>query len=152
MRRERGFTLIELLIVVAIIGVIAAIAIPNLLNAINRGRQKATMGDMRTIATAIEAYAVDYGRYPRAITSRANLATFISPTYIKFIPMSDGWNNMWYMRSDANGTEYSIASYGRDATANVGSWTTPGTTSTFDADIVYSNGTFWKYPSGIQTD
>ena len=53
MRKERGFTLIELLIVVAIIGIIAAIAIPNLLNAIHRGRQKRTMADMRTVATAI---------------------------------------------------------------------------------------------------
>ncbi|OYV98709.1 MAG: hypothetical protein B7Z68_00255, partial [Acidobacteria bacterium 21-70-11] len=48
MRKQKGFTLIELLIVVAIIGIIAAIAIPNLLNAINRGRQKRTMADMRS--------------------------------------------------------------------------------------------------------
>ena len=65
MKRQKGFTLIELLIVVAIIGIIAAIAIPNLLNAINRGRQKRTMSDIRSIATAMEAYSVDFNFYPK---------------------------------------------------------------------------------------
>src|SRR6266704_329694 len=70
MRKEKGFTLIELLIVVAIIGIIAAIAIPNLLNAIDRGKQKRTMADERSIGTAVESYAVDNNFYPK------NLNTF----------------------------------------------------------------------------
>ena len=63
-RGQKGFTLIELLIVVAIIGIIAAIAIPNLLSAVQRGKQKRTMGDMRTLGSAIMAYNIDNSQYP----------------------------------------------------------------------------------------
>lgn len=151
MRRERGFTLIELLIVVAIIGVIAAIAIPNLLNAINRGRQKATMGDMRTMATAIEAYAVDYGKYPRGITAIGSITPFLETTYIKKLPLRDGWGNPFYMVTTDSGLDYTLASYGRGGTAETAFWDTSATTNDFDNDILYSNGSFWRYPSGIQT-
>lgn len=63
--RSRGFTLIELLIVVAIIAVLAAIAVPNLLLAQARAKVSRVQADMRTVATALESYAVDCGnRYP----------------------------------------------------------------------------------------
>ena len=65
-RRQSGFTLIELLIVIAIIGILAAIAIPNLLNAVQRGKQKRTMADMKALAVALEAYKVDNSVYPAA--------------------------------------------------------------------------------------
>ncbi len=60
----RGFSLIELLIVAAIIGLIAAIAIPNLVNAIQRGRQARTVGDARGLATSVAMYQQDYAKYP----------------------------------------------------------------------------------------
>jgi prepilin-type N-terminal cleavage/methylation domain-containing protein len=64
LRGLHGFTLIELLIVVAIIAILAAIAVPNFLEAQTRAKVSRAKADMRTIATATEAYAVDYNRYP----------------------------------------------------------------------------------------
>ncbi len=61
---RRGFTLIELLIVVAIIAILAAIAVPNFLEAQTRSKVSRCKADMRSLATAIEAYCVDNNLYP----------------------------------------------------------------------------------------
>lgn len=62
---RRAFTLIELLIVVAIIAILAAIAVPNFLLAQTRAKASRAVSDQRTIATALETYAVDSnGKYP----------------------------------------------------------------------------------------
>ncbi len=63
MQRRKGFTLIELLIVVAIIAILAAIAIPNFLEAQVRAKVSRAKADMRSITTAIEAYFVDHNKY-----------------------------------------------------------------------------------------
>ncbi|HET6372630.1 MAG TPA: type II secretion system protein GspG [Candidatus Polarisedimenticolia bacterium] len=143
-RKEEGFTLIELLIVVAIIGIIAAIAIPNLLNAIDRGKQKRTMADLRSIGTSIEAYAVDNNNYPTA-TDVGTLGLAITPVYIKTMPDNDGWNHLFQVASATNA--YTIYSQGKDGT---GTTCTAGVTTNFQDEICFVNGQFLRYPQGTQ--
>jgi len=64
MNKKAAFTLIELLIVVAIIAILAAIAVPNFLEAQVRSKVSRVMSDMRTIAVAIECYTVDNNKPP----------------------------------------------------------------------------------------
>ena len=61
---RKGLTLIELLIVVAIIAVLAAAAVPNLLEAQIRAKATRAVADIRAVATGLEAYCVDHGAYP----------------------------------------------------------------------------------------
>ena len=145
MKSQKGFTLIELLIVVAIIGIIAAIAIPNLLNAIQRGKQKRTMGDIRTIATAVESYSIDNNQYPNTSGATANLSAFLEPTYIKKLPTQDGWNNAFQYDTDT--TEYTLTSYGKDGSA---SGPASGGTTDFRHDQIFSTGSFVTWAEGTQ--
>ncbi len=62
--KTKGFTLIELLIVVAIIAILAAIAVPNFLEAQTRSKVSRVKADLRSVATAMEAYYVDNNVYP----------------------------------------------------------------------------------------
>ncbi|HKN47795.1 MAG TPA: type II secretion system protein GspG [Candidatus Polarisedimenticolia bacterium] len=144
----QGFTLIELLIVVAIIGIIAAIAIPNLLNALDKGKQKRTMSDMRTICTAIEAYATDNSLYPKNATTWAALKANVDPYFIKSPPDADGWSTPWETTTSALGLDYSFVSLGKDSTSGT---RTGGRTTDFNCDIVFYTGQFFQWPEGTQT-
>ena len=158
-RQETGFTLVEILIVVAIVGIIAAIAIPNLMTAMQRAKQKRTMADIRAIAMAWESRAVDHGSFSTAgaglslcctvSVSMSQMLDAMEPTYMHPLPRRDGWSNEFEFNINNDGTQYLIRSYGnhsvRDASV-VG-----GGTQHVDCDIVYSGGQFLQYPEGVQT-
>ena len=145
-KKEQGFTLIELLIVVAIIGIIAAIAIPNLLNAIDRGKQKRTMADLRSLGTAVETYSIDNNIYPAAANIGA-LTTQVEPIYIRTAPENDGWNRQFVVTSVNAG--YTIGSGGKDGggltVVNGG-----GSTGSFNDAIIFIDGQFVQWPEGQQ--
>ncbi len=93
--RRSGFTLIELLIVVAIIGILAAIAVPNFLNAQIRAKVARAEADMRNITTALESYRLDNNKYPPAsladgVTRRTVFSRYASLTtpvaYMSAVP------------------------------------------------------------------
>ena len=72
--RMRAFTLIELLIVVAIIAILAAIAVPNFLEAQTRSKVARCAADMRSLRTAIESYRVDNNKYPETDIGETDIA------------------------------------------------------------------------------
>lgn len=144
---SRGFSLVELLIVCAVIGLIAAIAIPNLVNAIQRGRQSRTIGDLRGLATAVGMYQQDYAKFPLAssLGSITEIEDSIRP-YMGSVSRIDGWQRAFLYQSD--GDDYTLVSYGMNGTADQ-PWT-QGPIHYFDDDLVVQGGSFMQWPEGVQ--
>ena len=142
MRKSKGFTLIELLIVVAIIGIIAAVAIPNLNRAINKGKQKATMADMKQIGTFLSDFWMENDEYPMVKDMNA-LAKLLEPKYTRQLKRRDSWDHQFYY--NATSESYTIASCGKGGPDICISPASTDYNSVFDT-IIFADGVFVQGP------
>ena len=96
MKRERGFTLIELMIVVVIIGILAAIAIPNFISMQARAREGSTKSNMHAVQLAAEDYSVQNdGRYAATAAEVITLLPSAGAGFTNPFDKSTGANNAW---------------------------------------------------------
>jgi prepilin-type N-terminal cleavage/methylation domain-containing protein len=163
--RQKGFTLIELLIVVAIIGIIAALLIPNFLDALQKAKQKRTVADIRNTGTAMfswltdqvgaaaagqAATSVDLGSYGGTV-SVTTMTSILTPQYLQAMPVMDGWKHAYeYYLNTGNPLAknvMAIRSGGRDGSFIGASYTVTSFDPTnYDQDIVWADGFFVRWP------
>jgi type II secretion system protein G len=167
--RQKGFTLIELLIVVAIIGIIAALLIPNFLDSLQKAKQKRTVADVRNTGTALMAWLTDIAQASAAGRQASknytlptkvdydDITTFLETRYIQKVPERDAWKNdySWYLAATplSADTVMAIGSGG-----NKGDYTLSGsvTVTAFDPtdyeqDILWGDGFFIRWPQKLSS-
>lgn len=135
-RREAGFTLIELLLVLVILGVLAGIVVPRFGGQTENARKTAATSQISTFGTALDAYEIDMGNYPKGkngleelISAPRNASTWKGP-YLKAdkIPL-DPWGNAYVYECPGkhNPNGYDLLSMGKDARVggddDIANWT-----------------------------
>ena len=137
--RQGGFTLIEVMVVVVILGILAAVVVPRVMDRPDQARITKVQNDIRAIESALNMYRLDNFNYPT--TEQGLRALVVQPTgadaprnwrqggYLDRL-QTDPWGNDYqYMRPGRDGRDYDVFSYGADgrpggegANAVIGNW------------------------------
>jgi general secretion pathway protein G len=131
-RHSSAFTLVEMLLVITIIGILAALVIPKMVGRSEQARQTAGRADLSSIKTALDAFEVDNGYYPKSmqdLIQQPNNAKNWHGPYLEKIPQ-DPWGNnyLYYYPGKHNQNSYDLLSVGPDGKEgsedDIGNWTT----------------------------
>ena len=132
---ERGFTLLEIMVVVVIIGLLAAIVVPNFMGSIDTAAINRAKQDIRGIETALNLYRLDNFRYPTTDQGLEALVTnpgeTVAPNWKKYLPKVpvDPWKHPYRYISPGQQGDYDLFTYGADdqeggegVNADIGNW------------------------------
>ena len=118
--RQAGFTLVELLVVMVILGLLASLVLPNFFGQAEKAREKTAKVQISTLANALDAYALDVGRYPSSaegldalVRQPGGVEQWDGPYLKKAVP-KDPWGNPYDYRPPEGSSDYEIISPGPD--------------------------------------
>jgi|WetSurMetagenome_2_1015567.scaffolds.fasta_scaffold12114_3 general secretion pathway protein G len=164
-KKSKALIIVLVLVVVGLlgiclIGIIAAIAVPNFLAAKEKAKQSKAVLEVRAIGEAVEKYQIDNGSCPDtghgesayySIVDVSQLRPFLVPKYLANLPEKDPWNTAYSYGVSPDASQFVVICNGSDGVSKLEKIPEePVTTSCYEDEIIYENNDFIQRPEGKQ--